>query len=257
MKKLWSYLFLLFLITSSCDNNFDNGTKHPIKQTHDYHDEEQGHTRGDATTDSSNNDLSEEDRFSNIGGTAPNLYGSADRRFWQKPDLIIRRLGNLEGKVLADVGAGPYGYFTFRIVSKTNVDKVLAIDVDQQPLSYIDSLKTLMLPIDLQRKVQTRLVGTNGPKLKEGEVDIVFMVNIYLYFDKGIEYLKQVRKGLKKGGKIFLVDFKKKRLPIGPTADEKVALYQIENDLEAAGFINIISDDRSLEYQYIVEATNL
>ncbi len=40
-----------------------------------------------------------------------------DRRSWQNPDLVLDKLGNLDGKVVADIGAGT-GYFTFRLADR-------------------------------------------------------------------------------------------------------------------------------------------
>jgi hypothetical protein len=47
-----------------------------------------------------------------------------------------------------------------------------------------------------------------------------------------------------------------RKLPIGPPQSEKVPLYQVELDLEEAGFQIEVVDDRSLEYQYMLLATN-
>ena len=44
-------------------------------------------------------------------------YENKDRGIWQKPNMVISLLGDLEDKTVADIGAGT-GYFTFRIVPK-------------------------------------------------------------------------------------------------------------------------------------------
>src|SRR6185503_20441625 len=46
--------------------------------------------------------------------TDAKVYESADRVIWQKPDLVIDQLGKVEGKIVADLGAGT-GYFSRRI----------------------------------------------------------------------------------------------------------------------------------------------
>jgi hypothetical protein len=47
------------------------------------------------------------------------------RGIWQKPNVVIEKLGDLEGKVVVDLGAGPYGYFTLRIAHQTPAKKFL------------------------------------------------------------------------------------------------------------------------------------
>ncbi|MEL6923528.1 MAG: class I SAM-dependent methyltransferase [Bacteroidota bacterium] len=252
MNKL--SLLLILVLCWACENKYPNVTRNKIESSHNYdghgpegHDEEDHHHHN--TDHIHVNESPVEVDFSE-----QDLYGSADRRLWQRPDFIIRRLGDLEGKVIADIGAGPYGYFTFRIVSKTRVKKVIATDIDPDAVRYIDSIKTLMLPMDLQSKVETRLVQAKDSRLEFGEADVVLMVNTYTFIDDPIGYLRELHGKMAPGGKLYIIDFKKRRLSIGPEVAEKKALYIVEQELEQAGFTNILSDDQSLEFQYIVEA---
>lgn len=174
-----------------------------------------------------------------------------DRNNWQKPRKVIERLGNLTDKVVADIGAGS-GYFSFQILP--NAKKVIAIDIDQNALAQIDTLAKL-LPPNLKEKLETRLVGFNNPKLGDEEVDIVFLSNTYSYIENKVDYLMTVYKGMKPKGRIYIVDFKMKKLPqIFPKAEERVPLFEVEKHLEAAGFRHVFSDDQTLDYQYIVIA---
>ena len=47
---------------------------------------------------------------------------------WHSPRLLIQQLGNLEDKIIANIGAGPYGYFSFELADEEK--KVIAIDID-------------------------------------------------------------------------------------------------------------------------------
>jgi len=253
MKQYFLFL-LLGLAMLACNSDYDNTTRHPIEHNHDYHSEK---AHNDSEHDHADgNHQHKEELLPEIEINESDLYGGADRRLWQRPDFIVRRLGDLDGKVVADIGAGPYGYFTFRIVSKIEkVKKVIATDIDPKAVNYIDSIKTIMLPMDLQKKVEARLVETNDSKLGIGEADVILMVNTYAYIENRIDYLEDLKDNLSGGGKVYVIDFKKRSLPIGPTTEEKVALFQVELDLAKAGFEFIQSDDKSLDYQYIVVAT--
>ena len=66
------------------------------------------------------------------------------RGIWQKPNVVIKRLGDLEGKVVADIGAGPYGYFTLRIAHQTAAEKIIALDIDQNAIKFIEGAKILL-----------------------------------------------------------------------------------------------------------------
>jgi ubiquinone/menaquinone biosynthesis C-methylase UbiE len=179
-------------------------------------------------------------------------YESRDRLIWQKPDMIINRLGDLSNQTVADLGAGT-GFFAFRIVQKAK--KVLALDIDQRFISLMDSSKQELSP-ELRAKFEARLVDVDDAKLKKGETNAVIIVNTYMYIQNRVDYMKKLRQGIAKGGKVLIVDYKEKNIPVGPPVSIKVPLSVVEKELKQAGFKQIISDDTSLDYQYIITAVN-
>ena len=207
----------------------------------------------DRTTAVSNPD-SEPTTLPNTGeGNFENLVGdyeSKDRGIWQKPDMVISLLGDLENKTVADIGAGT-GYFTFRLVPKAK--KVIGIDIDRRFINFLDSVK-VRLPEKYRDRFETRLAKPEDPLLKPEEVNAVMIVNTYAYIDDRIRYLRILLKGIVPGGQLLIIDFKKNNLPIGPPDEYKIALSQVERELVTAGFrINKIDTD-ALDYQYIVLA---
>jgi SAM-dependent methyltransferase len=179
-------------------------------------------------------------------------YEDKSRYIWQQPDMVIKLLGDISQKTVADLGAGE-GYFTFRILPKAK--KVIAIDISPRYTNYIDSLKT-ELPEATRPKLETRLVTPDNPSLKTNEVDAVVVVNTYMYIENRVAYLKKLRSGMTKGALVLIVDYKERNLPVGPPSNIKVALSAVEKELKEAGFGTIVSDDTSLDYQYIITAKN-
>ena len=111
-----------------------------------------------------------------------------------------------------------------------------------------------LLPEEIQQRFETRQVESNDPKLAPGEADVVLIVNTASYFKDRVDYLKRLRKGISPGGKIVIIDFKKRNTPVGPEVSERVSLGEMEKNLKAAGYKHVSADDRTLEYQYIVVA---
>lgn len=185
---------------------------------------------------------------------APNILEEADesgRLVWQKPEDVIGLLGDLTGKTVADIGAGS-GFFTIRFALKA--EKVIAIDIDTIMLKYIKTIQQ-RFPAEFQEKIETRLAMPNDPLLSPEEADVVVIINTIAYIDHRKAYLETVLKGMKPGARIMILDFKMKQLTIeAPPLDSRVPLNEIEQDLTDAGYINIRSDDRTLDYQYIVFA---
>lgn len=179
-----------------------------------------------------------------------------DRGSWQKPSVVLEKMGDLKDKTVADIGFGS-GFFSRRLAQKAK--KVIAIELDERLIAYMDSIIVLELSEEFQERIETRLATPDNSKLTKGEADIVLLVNTYPWLINRINYLKQLRSKLKPDGKIVIVDFKKKRIPRNKSFPEtryRVPLFEVENELDKAGFSSIKSDDLSLDYQYIVVATN-
>ena len=180
-------------------------------------------------------------------------YNPPGRDVWQKPEKVIDKMGDLSDKVVADLGAGSGDFFTFRIAQ--HAEKVIALEIRQELIELIDSMKMLQLKPEYQERLETRLVTPTDSKLSLGEADIILVVNTYIYIRNRDTYLKHLWDVLPEGGQLLIVDFKKKRIPIRfPKQRDRLELYNVENELYRAGFNVLESDDCSLDYQYIVVA---
>jgi ubiquinone/menaquinone biosynthesis C-methylase UbiE len=175
------------------------------------------------------------------------------RAIWQKPGLVIEKLGNVSDKTIADIGAGT-GYFSLKLAPKSK--KVIAIEIDTHLIKKIDSLKQF-LPSEAINKLETRLAQPENPNLNDDEVDIILIINTIAYIPNPEKYIRTIKKGLKKGGKIMIIDYKMKKLPINaPPKSERIYLDVLEDMFIQSGYTLIQSDDTSLEYQFIIIAQN-
>ena len=170
------------------------------------------------------------------------------RAEWQKPDAVVARLGDLRGKSVADIGAGS-GYFTFRVAATAK--RVIAIDIDAEMLAHIDARKAGEAGGE---RVETRATTPEDPGLKPGEADVVLIVNTYHHIADRVNYLKRLRTGLADGGRLVVVDFHKKELPMGPPVRFKLTPEEVVQEFRDAGFSTVSVDQELLPYQYIVEA---
>lgn len=227
MRRLFSTSFIVFLglltcmLCSSCGNNTENYS------------------------------VTDDSRLDTLHSLFEELalsYETSDRTAWQKPREVINLMGNLEDKTVADIGAGT-GYFTIRLARQAK--KVIAVDIDTMALNYIDSIKW-RLESETAAKIETRLAEPDNPNLEMNEVDVILMVNTYPFIPDRPNYFKSLMEHLNPEGQVLIIDFKKKRLPIGPPSSQKIALNVVEQEMEQAGFELIDSDDRLLDYQYVV-----
>lgn len=176
--------------------------------------------------------------------------GNQDRENWQKPQMVISRLGDLSEKTVADIGAGT-GYFTMRLARKAQ--KVIAIDIDEEFLAYINRRISSTRDGD-KLNVETRLTAADDPKLADEEADLVLIVNTYGYIGNRVDYFAKVKAGMAPGGQLVVIDFKKRALPVGPATEDKLEAELVQAELDSAGFGPILIDTTSLDYQYTVTA---
>lgn len=174
-------------------------------------------------------------------------YEDRNRAIWQKPNLIIQKMDIKPDQTIADIGAGT-GYFSFILAQKS--EKIIAIDIDERFLDYIDKKKDSLEIYN----IQVMLSKDYDPLLLEEEAHQVLTVNTYHHIENRVDYFNKVKKGLKPGGYLWVVDFKKGDLPVGPPNELKYSAEIVAKELTKAGFTNLEIDSQLLPYQYIIKA---
>lgn len=242
-KSIGFFLIISLLATTACENQLGPGKRDTKEITHQYPGDSSSTTVVPSKeTKTTKSTKSSSDTYTQIRG------------IWQRPDLVLEQLGELDGKVVADIGAGPYGYFSLHFALETKAKKVIAIDIDEEALAFIEGVGKKSLPENARDRIETRLVTPVDAKLKDQEADIVLIVNTTMYFKDRLQYFKNLRKGIKKGGKLVIIDYKKKATPMGPPTEFRIALGDLEKELASAGYRLLPSDDQLLEFQYIIKA---
>jgi len=170
-------------------------------------------------------------------------FEDPSREEWQKPHLVIDKLCDFEGKTIAVLGAGT-GYFSWRLAQKGA--NVLALDVDSRFLSHIQG--------KAYKNVITRKIPYDDPSLTKEEVDGVIIIDTYHHIEDRIVYFNKVLMGIKEGGKLLVVDFKKEETPNGPPIEIRLSGFEVIKELQKAGFSKVIIDTSSLPFQYIITA---
>jgi predicted methyltransferase len=87
------------------------------------------------------------------------------------------------------------------------------------------------------------------PHLPEHSVDIVFFCDVLHHIENRAAYYPKLAKALKPGGRIVVIDFYKKDLPIGPPPSMKLSDAEVIAELGNAGF-TLASRLDILPYQY-------
>jgi cyclopropane fatty-acyl-phospholipid synthase-like methyltransferase len=150
------------------------------------------------------------------------------RDAWQQPDKVIAALGLKSGMAVADIGAGT-GYFSMRLAKSPGVS-VFAVDIEPKMVEHL----TQRAAGEKLANVTAVLAGPSSPNLPK-PVDVVLIVDTYHHIGSRTAYFRELKKSLKPGGRIAIVDFRKDS-PEGPPVEFRFTAEQIEAEMKQAGF---------------------
>lgn len=147
-----------------------------------------------------------------MGHLAAGWLERPEREREEQPRKLMEALKLKNGDVVADVGCGS-GYFTFPMAGKVGPKgKVLAVDIQPEMLDIIKKRSKAAKVTN----VEPVLGEEKDPKLPEGEVDIILMVDVYHEFNYPFEMTEAMVKSLKPGGRLVFVEYRMEdpRVPI-------------------------------------------
>lgn len=172
------------------------------------------------------------------------------RDAYQKPDEVLQALGLKQGEVIADIGAGS-GYFAFRIARHVgDSGKVFAVDVSPEMILHMNRRAR-----DLKvANVVALLAPADDPLLPDSSVDRFFVCDTWHHIQDQPQYLGLMRRMLKPGGQVVMIDFQKRELPVGPPVAMKISRGDLVKQMESNGF-RLAKEHTFLPYQYFLVFT--
>lgn len=145
-----------------------------------------------------------------MGHQAANWLERPERQKEERTDLLIPLLKLNPGEVVADIGAGT-GYYS-RLLAKAVGSNAPS---DKTGWVYAEEIQPEMLDI-LTNKMAVAGIGNvrpvlgtiTDPKLPNGSLNLILMVDVYHEFDHPFEMVDAMCRALKPGGRIVFVEFR-------------------------------------------------
>jgi ubiquinone/menaquinone biosynthesis C-methylase UbiE len=162
------------------------------------------------------------------------------RDAWQKPHAVVMALDLKPADTVADIGAGS-GYFARRFALRAG--RVYAVDIDEKLLEIVRS----KAPANLE----TIVAAPDDPHLPPQSIDMIFFCDVLHHIENRPAYYVKLVKALKPGGRIVVIDFYKKPLPVGPPESMKLSDQEVIAEFQNAGFALSKRLD-TLPYQYFL-----
>jgi ubiquinone/menaquinone biosynthesis C-methylase UbiE len=160
---------------------------------------------------------------------------------------MLKALHVKPGQTVCDMGCGN-GFYTLKL-AKLVGDKgqVLAVDIQPEMLSLLNERAKEEKLANIKPILGTPV----DPNLPEGKIDLILCVDVYHEFSNPEEMLTSMRKSLKAGGRIALVEFRAEdpKVPIKPL--HKMTKAQILKEWPANGF-KLVEQSDKLPWQHLM-----
>lgn len=143
------------------------------------------------------------------------LLTDEHRRQVQPAEEILKRMAPAPNEICIDLGSGP-GYLTLPLSSKVRC--VIALDAQKEML---DALLTHA------KESGGRIVPVIGEMpwipARSSSVDRAILINVAHEVEDKAELAREIKRVLKKGGRLSIVDFPKKETSFGPPVSERLS----------------------------------
>jgi ubiquinone/menaquinone biosynthesis C-methylase UbiE len=156
----------------------------------------------------------------------------SEREEEEQPDKALDELKIPKGATVADIGAG-VGYMSWRMAKRVGpTGKVYANDIQAPMLEQLQK--------NMQERRLTNVTPVLGepddPKLPQGQMDLVLLVDVYHEFTNPQAMLRHIRESLKPDGRMVLLEYRAEdpNVPIMPL--HKMTVAQVRAELEPEGF---------------------
>jgi ubiquinone/menaquinone biosynthesis C-methylase UbiE len=167
--------------------------------------------------------------------------GTERREDWQRVPEIFAALGVQAGSRIADLGSGD-GWLTLQLAREVGSSgRVFAVDISESALNRLRET----VAKDSLKNVEIVLAAEDDPRLPVGTLDGVVILNAYHEVTQRVPVLDAVRRALKPGGLLVIVD----NLPTDSTwsreqqaARHGLALNFARDEVQAQGF-DLVSTD--------------
>jgi SAM-dependent methyltransferase len=155
-----------------------------------------------------------------------------EREREEDPALAVRLLGLDAGQVVADLGAGS-GYMTVKLARQVGPrGRVYAVDVQPEMIALIER----RIRAEGLTNVVPVLGAPDEPRLPDGAIDLVLMVDVYHELAEPQRVLERLRRALAPGGRVVLLEYRKEDPSIPIREEHKMTVDEARAELEAAGY---------------------
>lgn len=171
----------------------------------------------------------------------------------QRPKELVAALKIAKGSTVVDLGTGPGYMLPFLAEATGPSGKILAEDIQTD---FLDQARARAKSAGI-RNVEFVLGNDRDPHLPASSADLILVLDAYHHFDYPEQMLASLKRALKPGGRLVIVEYHKRRGAMGggdpdrPLKHIRAGAEEVENEVTAAGFRLLWRRDHVPDSQYI------
>jgi len=179
-------------------------------------------------------------------------FNNTNRESWEKTSEMLKYINIKDGDVVGDIGCG-FGFFSFKfsqLVGKNG--KVYSTEINKDALGYVEKING-----KYELNIQTIQASLNDVCLPPDSVDTIFMCSMYhAVYIASIEFVKDefiasLKKALKKGGRLVIVDNAITPPDVVPYHGSGIAKELVISQLKYYGF-SLVDSKQFIPQRYVL-----
>ncbi len=183
-----------------------------------------------------------------MGHQAADWLERPEREEEEKSDMMVEALKFRPGEVVADIGCGS-GYISRKIAKKIAPGgTVYGVDIQQEMLDLL-AKRMAMFRID---NVKPIMGAETDPKVPAGSCDTMIMVDVYHEFDHPWEMTRNMIAGLKKGGRLVFVEYRKEDPSVPIKEVHKMSVEQVKKEMGIQPELEFVESIETLPRQHVI-----
>lgn len=182
-----------------------------------------------------------------MGHQAADWLERPEREDEERTDLLMEALKFRDGEIVADIGCGS-GFISRKVAKLIGSGFVYGVDIQPEMLALL-ARHMAMFRI---ANVKPILGTTTDPKLPPASCDTMIMVDVYHEFDRPYEMIRNMIAGLKPGGRIVFVEFRKEDPTVPIKEVHKMSEAQVRKEMAVQPELEFVETIGVLPRQHII-----
>lgn len=183
-----------------------------------------------------------------MGHQAADWLERPERDAEERTDLLVEALKFQPGEIIADIGCGS-GFIARKIAKKIVPGGfVYGVDIQEEMLDVL-ARRMAMFRID---NVKPILGTPSDPKVPAASCDTMIMVDVYHEFDQPYEMARSMIAGLKPGGRLVFVEYRKEDPKVPIKEVHKMSEAQVRKEMAIHPEMEFVETIGVLPRQHIV-----